>query len=129
MIEADEKILKERFGKKQPFSVPDGYFDRFAADMMSRLPQTPAAPAAVHLPVRHLWRRVALAAAFVGVAATASMVYLHGNTAPDTRLTARKAVPVQTPAGISYECSSLDMAADYTMLDNDDIYAMVSENQ
>ncbi len=31
--------LKKRYGTKNPFTVPDGYFDRFAEEMMGRLPE------------------------------------------------------------------------------------------
>ena len=41
---AEEKYLEDKYGKKQPFKVPNGYFDSFADNLMDKLPeQQPAA--------------------------------------------------------------------------------------
>ena len=37
MTERENSIL-ERFGNRNPFRVPDGYFEGFADDLMNRLP-------------------------------------------------------------------------------------------
>ena len=34
----EENILKERFGKENPFKVPDGYFDHLTERIMDNLP-------------------------------------------------------------------------------------------
>ena len=116
--------LERRFGKKQPFRVPDGYFDGLVADVMSRLPeQAPAATLRVAWWRRRPW--VAAAAASVCVAAFSMLFFLHAPA--DRHQVARHEVgqtEVQGDASVSF-----DMAADYTMIDSDDIYAMVSENQ
>ena len=31
--------IERRFGKNQPFKVPEGYFDRLAADVMANIPE------------------------------------------------------------------------------------------
>ena len=36
---AEEKDLERRFGKQQPFRVPDGYFDNLAANIMDKFPE------------------------------------------------------------------------------------------
>ena len=33
----EELLLEQKFGKRRPFKVPDGYFDRFEGDMNGRL--------------------------------------------------------------------------------------------
>lgn len=38
MIKEEKKIL-ERCGKKNPFVVPDGYFENFAENLMEQLPE------------------------------------------------------------------------------------------
>lgn len=46
-----EDILKKQYGKKNPFTVPEGYFDKFTENMMSILPSDDSeahAPAAQH---------------------------------------------------------------------------------
>ena len=35
----DEQKLMQQFGKKQPFSTPEGYFECFHEQLMSRLPE------------------------------------------------------------------------------------------
>ena len=35
----EENILKERFGKENPFKVPDGYFDHLTERIMENLPE------------------------------------------------------------------------------------------
>ena len=35
----EENILKERFGKQNPFKVPDGYFDHLTEKIMENLPE------------------------------------------------------------------------------------------
>ena len=54
--------IERRFGKNQPFKVPEGYFDRLAADVMANIPeQKPVATVPLSW-----WRRlrpVAVAAA------------------------------------------------------------------
>lgn len=116
--------IERRFGKKQPFRVPDGYFGGLVADVMSRLPeQAPAAKLHVVWWRRRPW--VAAAAASVCVAAFSMLFFLHApaDKGPMARHETRPA-EVQGDGNASF-----DMAADYTMIDSDDIYAMVSENQ
>ena len=35
----EEKDLIKRYGKKQAFKVPEGYFENFAEDLMRKLPE------------------------------------------------------------------------------------------
>ncbi len=35
----EEKDLLERFGRRNPFKVPDGYFENFTEDVMKQLPE------------------------------------------------------------------------------------------
>lgn len=116
--------IERRFGKNQPFKVPEGYFDRLAADVMANIPeQKPVATVPLSW-----WRRlrpVAVAAACVCAAVFSIQLFLH---APSDK---HHAVPHVSSASQTHGDSygTLDMAADYTMIDNDYIYAMVSENQ
>ena len=36
----DEQKLMQQYGKKQPFATPEGYFESFHEQLMSRLPET-----------------------------------------------------------------------------------------
>ena len=35
----EEKYIEERVGKRNPFRVPDGYFDQFPEQLMNSLPK------------------------------------------------------------------------------------------
>ena len=41
---AEEKYLEDKYGKKQPFKVPNGYFDSFADNLMDKLPEQQQKP-------------------------------------------------------------------------------------
>lgn len=127
-MDAEEKLFEQRFGKKQPFTVPDGYFDQLTERVMERLPEQQ--PASVpQVPLRNRWRRWAVAAAAVGVIMTGSLVFIGQRSGNESLATMKHRAPAATDIHSSSDYSSLDMAADYAMLDNDEIYAMVSEEQ
>ena len=42
----EEKYIEERVGKRNPFLVPDGYFDHLADQVMASLPEQPVQQAA-----------------------------------------------------------------------------------
>ena len=64
----EEDKLIDTFGRKGPWSVPDGYFDSVRVEVMSKLPDYPAAPVPQKLST---WQRlkpyVYLAAMFGGI--------------------------------------------------------------
>lgn len=121
---AEEKDLERRFGKQQPFRVPDGYFDNLAANIMDKIPEE--LPAMT--PRVALWRRLRPAVAVAAsVCAVMFSVLLFMDKPKEARPTLAHTTTAKCAATDSY--TTLDVAADYTMLDNDDIYAMVSENQ
>lgn len=127
-MDAEEKLFEQRFGKKQPFTVPNGYFDQLAERVMERLPEQQ--PASVPLvPLKHRWRRWAVAAAAVGIVLTGSLVFMGQRSGNEGLATTGHRATATTTDAYSSSYSSLDMAADCAMLDNDEIYAMVSENQ
>ncbi len=64
----EEEKLIDRYGRKGPWTVPDGYFEAVRIEIASKLPEYPAMPAAVRMSV---WQRVKpyayLAAMFAGI--------------------------------------------------------------
>lgn len=64
----EEKILEDKFGRKGPWTVPDGYFDAVRGEILSKLPEYPSVPKKTDLSV---WQRmkpyVYLAAMFAGI--------------------------------------------------------------
>lgn len=63
-----EKKLKEKYGTKLPYAVPDGYFESLKSKVMTALPDYPEKPAEKNLTV---WQRIKpyvyLAAMFAGI--------------------------------------------------------------
>lgn len=121
---AEEKYLEEKYGKKQPFKVPNGYFDSFAENLMDKLPEQQPVMTP-HISMWRKWRKLRLTvavAASVCAVMFSVMTFMH-NTKP-THSPLASNHTTKTVTNDSY--NTLDVAADYTMLDNDDIYVLVS---
>lgn len=121
---AEEKYLEDKYGKKQPFKVPNGYFDSFAENLMDKLPEQQPVMTP-HISMWRKWRKLRLTvavAASVCAVMFSVMTFMH-NTKP-THSPLASNHTTKTATNDSY--TTLDVAADYTMLDNDDIYVLVS---
>ena len=121
---AEEKYLEDKYGKKQPFKVPNGYFDSFAENLMDKLPEQQPVMTP-HISMWRKWRKLRLTvavAASVCAVMFSVMTFMH-NTKP-THSPLASNHTTKTVTKDSY--NTLDVAADYTMLDNDDIYVLVS---
>lgn len=130
-----EESLKSRFGKENPFIVPDGYFDRFAEQMMAHLPEQGANSAhsqerkAVVVSHHHFWQRLRpllAAAVVVGVICTVG-IYLFNNTTTSSTSEPQTsdATPLMSNATAEH-ADELEQTADYLMMDEQDIYAYLS---
>ena len=125
----EEKILRNKWGRENHFTVPDGYFDSFAEQMERQLPELEPRVVTVSM-----WRRLPLrkmAAAVAAVACLASgTVYVVQRTAHSAPKVAH-AEPQNTTEEVpgSADYSSYDAMFDYTMTDNQEIYAsLLAEN-
>ena len=119
----EEKYLVDRFGKKQPFSVPEGYFDQFASQFMEQLPEREEEAVVVRLDSHSRWstiRRWSVAACLAIALAGAGMWAFQGESPKATA-----AAEASQFAASNYN-TAIDQAADYAMMDNGDIYAYVS---
>ena len=119
----EEEFLEKRFGRQASFKVPEGYFENFASEIMDKLP---AREGRVIKMRPSLWRRyrpAMLIAASMIAAIFSVNILLHKSNAsmPETSQSE------QVHKSSSY--SAIDQAADYTMLDNEEIYAYVTEDQ
>ena len=110
----NEKFLNSQFGNKRPFKVPDGYFECLTSQIVDNLPEKSLDGSAIKLSkpsVWRVWRYIAVAACICGV--------IFGVTA----------YLYNAPKGIEHTLhSSVTDDTDYGMMDNDDIYALLSEN-
>lgn len=122
----EEKLILEKFGKETPFKVPDGFFDDFTKDLMAKLPERQEdaskkkRSAAI---IRRMSVIITSAAVFIGVCILAVSYLLQK---PEQPVVAKQAKDNHVE-NINNTYNSIDEAAEYTMLDNEDIYAYVSE--
>ncbi len=117
----EEDIIRKKFGKKEPFTVPENYFADFADRLMNELPEKNAPvvnkPAAK---VRHLRYWLATAAVLCSVAVTGAWVYLRQASASKTPVAS---VSVEHDLNVTPETESVYMEdmLDYALVDNSEI--------
>jgi len=119
----DEKILEEYFGKKQPFQVPEGYFDDFASKLMAQLPEKDARVIKMQ---PTLWQRFRPYAVAASVVAVIFSVGLYISLDDRLSVNSKSHSVAKTEYNNSY--SAFDAAADYTMLDNEEIYSYIADS-
>lgn len=113
----EDKYIEERVGKRNPFLVPDGYFDQFADQLMATLPERKSR-------AKSKWLRPFFyAAASICALLICTGVYLTKSGDSSVQETAMvTSVPQQDAADAAFE-----EAADYMMLDNHDIYTYLAD--
>ena len=125
----EENILKERFGKENPFKVPDGYFDHLTERIMENLPEQEIR--VIDIRSRQtLWqklplRKIAAAVAVVALLGGGSFWALQheGNS----KVVAH--VKQHEQKAVASEEAAFNEMADYAMIDNETIYAsLIAEN-
>ena len=122
-MQKEDIKIRNQFGAENHFQVPEGYFDNLAASVMQHIPDDQAKIVKMQTPA---WRRhiVAISAAAASVAAAVCLVFvLESNPAHSPSHLAAQHTTMQQ------DNSNIDAMVNYTMLDNDDIYVLVSEIQ
>ena len=123
MTNKEDRFKKMDFSNKNPFQVPEDYFDTFASKMMDRLPERNPIEVTLKPKSRNfVLRRLLYVAACVCVVIFGVSLYWVESTSstPQTRM----AQSVSVVNNDSY----IDQVADYTMMDNSDIYSYLSSN-
>ncbi|MCI6618919.1 MAG: hypothetical protein MSD82_08690 [Prevotella sp.] len=119
----EEKELEQRFGKQTPFRVPENYFDNFTSQVMAKLPESDVRVIKMQPSVWRRLRPALLAAACVLAVVFSMSVFFNG---PErSNVSVNHVHPSTYSQPVTY--SVFDQAADYTMVDNEEIYAYVSE--
>lgn len=108
---------------RNPFTVPEGYFDTLTERIMRQIPEETTTQKVVTLP---LWRRYGFraAAAVIGIIMGLGALALFNQNAiltPQDNATAT----IET-VGTSQQTDAIDQVADYLMCDNHDMYAYLS---
>lgn len=125
----EEDFLKQKFGKTQPFRVPEGYFEALTSNVMAVLPvdadsdDKVVEERAKVVPMKSRWRvvaRVAAAACFCGVLLGVGALFVN-------RADNDASLYVSAHSQHNSATSELDQMADYTMIDVGDMYAYVSD--
>ena len=122
----EEKEIQERFGKGNPFRVPEGSFDQLTDRVMAQLPEREQQAEQISLSDRHPKSRLVALRPWLYAAACTVAVVVMGLT-----FYSHDAVEEQPLASTSItntESQYIDDAADYVMLDNAEIYACLAEN-
>ena len=124
----EEKYIEERVGKRNPFLVPDGYFDSFTDRMMQQLPERPVSVEAspkVRKPALTVRMRPWLYAAACALVLVVSIWLWQSQ--PDTSVATQSAAQLAVQQEQTSD-ATFDEAADYMMIDNQDIYTYLAEN-
>ena len=125
----EENILKERFGKQNPFKVPDGYFDRLTEKIMENLPEQEVR--VIDIRSRQtLWQKMPLRKIAAAVAVAAQLgggMFWALQHEGDCRMVAHAKKHEQKT--VSSDDAAFNEMADYAMIDNEAIYAsLIAEN-
>lgn len=119
----DEKILREIASSangKNPFRVPQGYFNALPQRVMERIREEEQNKAHKHERSRRLFMRLTAAAMLTGFFAIAGlMIYEQSNPLATSQ--------DQTALASALEIEYTDELLDYAMLDNNDIEYYLTE--
>lgn len=128
-MDREEKFISDKFGHRTPFKVPDGYFDDLTSRIMQNIPERshPVEEARIVGMGFSRWRRlrpIAIAAASICVAVFGMGIYLHGGDKGTAVVHTGQMndVPLVSPY------STVDAIADYAMLDTEDMYAYMEDD-
>lgn len=126
----EEQALLQRFGRQNPFTVPEGYFEGFTSRMMNLLDEEQARQAVStdekpRAKVRSLtWRRYAVAASIAAVIIGGAVWLVQ----PSPNVAAQHFTSTPAVAASSATVDhNIDQMADYAMLDNQDIYTYLAD--
>lgn len=114
----EEDYLNSKMGKRNPFTVPEGYFEQLTSQVMQKLPEAKAEKPALIKRLRPWLYAAACVCVGVFIAAVA-----FNNNNEDVRKQMRIATAEQKSVESYYSDSYYEDEANYAMVDNQDIYA------
>lgn len=118
----EEKFLLDNVGTERPFRVPEGYFSDFSRQMMEQLPPKTLQSVPQKRFTGFRFLRPAIAAAcLVAFISGAGILYFKGDNSADRNVAVQQPQPV-----VEY---SIDEMVEYAMLDNEEIYNYVIDEQ
>lgn len=128
----EENILHQHLGNTNHFKVPAGYFDQLADRVMVKLPEQEARQIDIRtgLTIGRTLRRIAAAVAVVALLGGGAWIALQQQGQGQSRVVAHTAAQAtHEHSTASAEDETFDEMANYTMMDNQTIYAsLIAEN-
>lgn len=117
---SEDILLEQKFGKQNPFRVPEGYFSDFEKKLLENIP----VPVSAKKP---LFRRLApwLLGAVSTAAAVCGVVFFAGRPSSDDAVISGNAAAMTMQAQDDTDYI-IDEVSDYAMLDNSDLYSYVA---
>ncbi|MCR5680615.1 MAG: hypothetical protein K6G08_10485 [Prevotella sp.] len=121
----EELYISKKIGKKNPFSVPEGYFDQFADKLMASLPekQMPVSTATRKTAVMKQLRPWMVAAACLALLILGATVYFYKDNPVAQKQQIAADAAEQQENYIYYSDNYIEDEANYAMFDNQEIYA------
>ena len=125
----EEDFLNSKMGKRNPFTVPEGYFEQLTQQVMDKIPQ------AVTTEMKPVWKPAKIAvmkrlrpwlyaAACICVGVFIAAIAFNNRSEVATPQPASQQIAVNEPTDYNYYSDSyIDEEADYAMIDNQEIYA------
>lgn len=121
-MKEDDEILKMQFGRRHPFKVPTGYFESLDSRIVEQLPKRQKQRFGIRLSLSRQYRRIAAVAAVACLAVCGSVIYMDKL---DSRAVSHD--NALSSANAAYSDGTLDDIAEYAMMDNDDMYVLISD--
>ncbi len=125
----EEDFLNSKMGKRNPFTVPEGYFEQLTQQVMNKIPQavtTEMKPVRkpAKIAVMKRLRPWLYAAACICVGVFIAAIAFNNRSEVATPQPASQQIAVNEPTDYNYYSDSyIDEEADYAMIDNQEIYA------
>jgi len=129
-----EHQLHSTYGNKRPFTVPDNYFSDLSSQIMANIPveepvKTPDNTIETkksHFVLIRRVRPLAIAAAMIGIVMIAFWSFADYTSNQKSAADASQK-GVEESLSKATSSDSFDEAADYMMMDEDDMYAYVTD--
>lgn len=121
-MDKEDDIFKHQMGRENPFRVPEGYFEDLVSSISTRFLDENQSD--ISLPPHRRIKLIGIAAACICAAIFGISVYFGRNEKQSTNASVQKEV-LSIKASVY---NDIDRAVDYTMFDNEDIYAYVSDS-
>lgn len=119
-------ILEANLKITEHFQVPEGYFESFSEMMTNKLSNQPFQPMKLMIHRESPFMRVAAVVSTVFILALSGYTLLNNNSAENAQME-QVATHHISNEGHGDEAYSIDEAAEYAMIDLQDIHELISE--